>query len=102
MFASTHVTGSGSLVLRPRPDRRADDRFIHSQPVQINGMPAIGRDISSRGIAIITGAPVAVGDVVRITVAETLDAPGPKTTDARVARVDRRAERLVVGLEFIY
>ena len=98
MFAAQQAPG---LVLRPRPDRRADDRFIHSQPVEINGMPAVGRDISSKGIAVITGVPVAVGDVVRLTVADTVDAPGPMTTAARVARVDRRAERLIVGLEFI-
>lgn len=100
MFASQQVTGG--LVLRPRPDRRADDRFIHSQPVEINGMPAVGRDISSKGIAVITGVPVAVGDVVRLLVADSVDFPGPRTTAARVARVDRRAERLIVGLEFIH
>ena len=99
MLASQHVTGR--LVLRPRPDRRADDRFIHSQPVEINGMPAVGRDISSKGIGVITGTPVAIGDVVRLTLADTVDSPGLKTTAARVARVDRRAERLIVGLEFI-
>lgn len=99
MFAS-QVTPH--LILRPRPDRRANDRFAHSQPVEINGLPAVGRDISSNGIAVITGAPVAVGDVVSVTVSDPLDAPGPRTTSARVARIDRRAERLVVGLEFIH
>ena len=100
MFPSQQQV-TGRLVLRPRPDRRADDRFIHSQPVEINGMPAVGRDISAKGIAVITGIPVAVGDVVRLTMADTVDTPGPKTTSARVARVDRRAERLIVGLEFM-
>ena len=100
MFASQQVTGR--FVLRPRPDRRADDRFIHSQPVEIDGMPAIGRDISSKGIGLITGTPVSVGDVVRLSMSETVDFPGPRTTAARVARVDRRAERLIVGLEFIH
>lgn len=90
------------LILRPRPDRRADDRFVHTQRVEINGLPAVGRDISSKGLAVITGAPVAVGDVVRVTVPDPVDAPGPRTTAARVTRVDRRAERLVVGLEFIH
>lgn len=99
MFASQHATGQ--LILRPRPDRRADDRFTYSLPVELNGMPAVGRDISSKGIAVITGVPVTVGDVVRLTVAESVDSPGPKTTAARVARIDRRAERLIVGLEFI-
>ena len=99
MLASQQVTGR--LVLRPRPDRRADDRFIHSQPIEINGMPAVGRDISSKGMGVITGAPVAVGDVVRLTLSDTVDSPGPRTTSARVARVDRRSERLIVGLEFI-
>lgn len=100
MLASQQVTGR--LVLRPRPDRRADDRFIHSQPVEINGMPAVGRDISSKGMAVITGAPVAVGDVVRLVLSDTVDSPGPRATSARVARVDRRSERLIVGLEFIH
>ena len=100
MLASQEVTGR--LVLRPRPDRRAEDRFIHSQPVEINGMPAIGRDISSKGIGLITGAPVNVGDVVRLRLSDTVDSPGPRTLSARVARVDRRSERLIVGLEFIH
>ena len=90
-----------TLMLRARPDRRADDRYVHSQPVQINGVTAAGRDISSRGIAVITAAPMSVGDVVRVTVADTLDSPGPMTSAARVARIDRRAERPLVGLEFI-
>ena len=99
MFATQQVTPR--LVLRARPDRRRHDRFVHSQPVKINGLPAVGRDISSKGIAVITGAPVAVGDVVRVTVSETVESFGPQTTSARVARVDTRAERLVVGLEFL-
>jgi hypothetical protein len=90
-----------TLILRARPDRRADDRYVHSQPVQINGLPALGRDISSNGIAVITGAPMSIGEVVRVTVADPVDAPGPRTSTARVARVDRRAERPLVGLEFI-
>ena len=98
MFAS-HVTPT--LVLRARPDRRADDRYAHTQSVEINGMPAVGCDISSKGIAVIGGAPMSVGEVVRVTVADTVDAPGPLTTSARVARIDRRAGRILLGLEFI-
>jgi hypothetical protein len=90
-----------TLILRARPDRRADDRYVHSQPVQINGVPAVGCDISSAGISVITGAGVAIGEVVRVTVADTIDAPGPQTLSARVARIDRRAERMLLGLEFI-
>ena len=91
-----------TLILRARPDRRADDRYVHSQPVQINGVAAVGCDISSNGIAVITAMPVAIGDVVRLTVADAIDAPGPKTTSARVARIDRRAGRVLVGLEFVH
>jgi hypothetical protein len=91
-----------ALILRARPDRRADDRYIHSQAVEINGVPAIGCDISSKGIAVITATPVTIGDVVRVTVADSVDFVGPRTTAARVARIDRRAGRLLVGLEFIH
>jgi hypothetical protein len=90
-----------TLILRARPDRRADDRYVHSQSVQINGAPAAGCDISSRGIAVVTHAAVSIGDVVRVTVADTIDAMGPQTMSARVARIDRRAERTLLGLEFI-
>jgi hypothetical protein len=90
-----------TLILRARPDRRADDRYVHSQSVQINGLPGVGCDISSAGIAVISGAAVTIGDVVRVTVSETIDAPGPQTLSARVARIDRRAERMLLGLEFI-
>jgi hypothetical protein len=44
---------------------------------------------------------MSIGEVVRVTVADPVDAPGPRTSTARVARVDRRAERPLVGLEFI-
>jgi hypothetical protein len=90
-----------TLILRARPDRRADDRYVHTQSVQINGIPAIGCDVSSKGIAVITGTPVAIGDVVRVTVADPLEDLGPRTSSARVARIDRRADRTLVGLEFI-
>jgi len=110
-FESSRATLRGSdmfpsqvtptLILRARPDRRADDRYIHSQAVEINGVPATGCDISTIGIAVITGTPVAVGDVVRVTVADTVDAMGPRTSGARVARIERRAGRFLVGLEFI-
>jgi hypothetical protein len=69
--------------------------------VQIDGVSAVGCDISSKGIAVITGAPVTIGDVVHVTITEPLDAPGPKTTAARVARIDRRSGRILVGLEFV-
>jgi len=84
-----------ALILRARPDRRADDRYIHSQAVEINGVAAIGCDISSNGIAVI-------GDVVRVTITDSVDFAGPRTSEARVARIDRRAGRLLVGLQFIH
>jgi hypothetical protein len=92
---------TSTLVLRARPDRRADDRYVHSQPVEINGTPAIGCDISTRGIAVVTGLRMAIGDVVRVTIADPVDVPGPKVTTARVMRIDRRSERMLVGLEFL-
>ena len=90
-----------SLVLRARPDRRADDRYVHSQPVLVNGVPALGCDISTRGIAVITAASFAIGDVVRVTIADPVDSPGPKTAVARVMRIDRHSEPTLVGLEFV-
>jgi hypothetical protein len=94
-------SSSPSFVLRARPDRRAADRYVHSQPVEINGIPAVGCDISAKGIAVIPASPLAIGDVVRVTVAEPVDAVGPKTRFARVTRIDRRSPRTLVGLEFV-
>jgi PilZ domain-containing protein len=91
-----------ALILRARPDRRADDRYIHSQAVEINGVAAIGCDISSNGIAVITVSPLTIGDVVRVTITDSVDFAGPRTSEARVARIDRRAGRLLVGLQFIH
>lgn len=87
-------------ALRPRRDRRASARFVHSEPVQVDGLPCIGRDISSKGLAVITGATVRVGDIVRVSLPGDIS-DAVTTTHARVTRVDRRIGRSVIGLEFI-
>jgi hypothetical protein len=93
---------TSTLILRARPDRRADDRYVHSQTVQINGVSSVACDISSKGIAVIMSTYVAIGDIVRVTISDPVDAPGPKTATARVMRIDRRADRFLVGLEFVH
>ena len=65
-------------------------------------MPATGCDISSNGIAVITVNPLTIGDVVRVTITDSVDFAGPRTTEARVVRIDRRAGRLLIGLRFIH
>jgi hypothetical protein len=97
MFAAE---ASPEPALRPRRDRRTSARFVHSEPVQINGSPCIGRDISSNGLAVITGAAVRVGEIVRVSLPGDIS-DAVTTTHARVTRVDRRVGRSVIGLEFI-
>ena len=88
-------------ILRECPDRRRGERFVHVEPVQIDGRPVIGCDISGRGIAVLMRRPVTVGSVVRVTISSDTAPNGLFTTNARVARVAGRVDRLVVGLEFV-
>ena len=91
---------SPPLALRPRRDRRGSVRFVHFEPVQINGIPCVGRDISSKGLAVTTGAAVRVGEIVRVSLPGDI-ASAATAARARVTRVDRRVGRLVIGLEFV-
>lgn len=97
MFASPMLP---ELVLRECPDRRRQERFVHREAVHVDGRPAIGRDISASGIGVLMRAPVRMGDVVQVTFEN--DSPsGRATTVARVARVQRLADRMAVGLQFV-
>lgn len=88
------------FVLRECPDRRRQERFVHREPVQIDGRPVIGRDISASGIGVMMRTPVETGDLVRVTFEN--DSPRSRsTTMARVARVQSIADRVVVGLQFV-
>jgi hypothetical protein len=89
------------ILLRECPDRRSGERLVHRDPVHIDGRAAIGCDISSRGLCVIMTPPVAVGDIVRVTLAGKPGRVAEVTSPARVARVDRRSERCIVGLEFV-
>ena len=97
MFASQMMP---EMILRECPDRRRQERFIHREPVHVDGRAVIGRDISATGIAVLMRSPLAVGDVVSVTLNDPSH-EGPQTTPARVARVERSAERVVVGLQFV-
>ena len=97
MFASQMLP---ELILRESPDRRRQERFIHRESVQIDGRPVIGRDISASGIGVVLRTPVATGDLVYVTVTDPAHG-GPLTSPARVARVQRMNERVVVGLQFV-
>lgn len=87
-------------ALRPRRDRRTSARFVHFEPVQIDGIPCVGRDISSKGLAVTTSATVRVGEIVRVSLPGDIS-NAVTTARARVMRVDRLAGRSVVGLEFV-
>jgi hypothetical protein len=89
------------ILLRECPDRRSGERLAHRDPVHIDGRAAIGCDISSRGLCVIMTPSVGVGDIVRVTLAGQPGRVAEVTSPARVARVDRRADRFVVGLEFV-
>lgn len=87
-------------ALRRRRDRRASARFVHSEPVQINGHPGVGRDISSKGLAVISAASVGVGDIVRVSIPGDISARMTPSR-ARVTRVESRSGRPLIGLEFV-
>ena len=89
------------ILLRECPDRRSGERLRHRDPVHIDGRAAIGCDISSRGLCVIMTPPVTVGDIVRVTLAGKPGRVAEVTSPARVARVDRRSDRCIVGLEFV-
>lgn len=98
MFASSVIP---DLVLTECPDRRARERLAHREPVQINGRPVIGCDISAKGIAVVMRSTVSVGDVVQVSLFRPQGRIGGITRPARVARVEARADRFLVGLEFV-
>lgn len=89
------------ILLRACPDRRAGERLVHSDPVQIDGRFATARDISTRGLCVVMKPSVAVGDMVRVTLGGKPGRRSGITSRARVARVDRDADQAVVGLEFL-
>ena len=90
------------ILLRECPDRRSGERLVHRDPVHIDGRAAIGCDISSRGLCVIMAPSLAVGDIVRVTLSGKPGHVAEVTSPARVARVDRRGDRSVVGLEFVH
>ena len=92
---------SDAPILRECPDRRRGERFVHVEPVQIDGRPVIGCDISAKGMAVLMRRPVMVGTVVQVTLSSESHPDGILTTSARVARIGGRAERPIVGLEFV-
>jgi hypothetical protein len=88
-------------ILRECPDRRRGERFVHREPVQINGRPVIGCDISSRGLSVLMRPSIEIGTVVRVTLAGDTGPVTAGITRARVTRIEPRADRSIVGLEFI-
>ena len=98
MFASPVIP---ELLLRECPDRRARERLVLRQPVQIDGRLVIGRDISDSGLSVVMGPTVSVGEIVHVSLSRPHGRPGGASRVARVARVDAGLGRVVVGLEFI-
>jgi hypothetical protein len=68
--------------------------------VQINGQPAVGRDISDTGICVISAASVGIGDIVRVTIPGDIAADSTANR-ARVTRVESLPGRPMIGLEFV-
>ena len=94
MFASELIP---ELILIKCPDRRARRRVDYLEAVQIDGRLAMGRDLSSTGLSIVTDEPVSVGDQVHITLGQ----PGTVSArPARVVRVERHGHRAIAGLTF--
>jgi hypothetical protein len=78
--------------------------MVHRDPVHVDGHAAVGCDISSKGLCVIMTPMtprVTVGEIVRVTLAGQPGRVAEVTSPARVARVDRRADRFVVGLQFV-
>ncbi len=92
---------SFELILRKCPDRRAGERLAHRRPVQIDARHGVGRDISAKGLSVEMREAVSPGDIVRVTLAGAAGRVGDGTTPARVARVQGRSGRFIVGLEFV-
>ena len=86
-------------VLKECPDRRRSERFVHREPVLIDGRSVIGCDLSATGICVVMRPPVPTGTVVRVTLAGHHAPVRAGTSLARVVRVD--AGLSIVGLEFI-
>jgi hypothetical protein len=97
MFAAQAVSVP---ALRPRRDRRECVRFVHSGPVQVNGQLGAGRDISAKGLAVLSPASVDVGEIVRIAIPDEISAHMTPSR-ARVARIESRSGGRMIGLEFV-
>lgn len=98
MFVQHAIPG---IILRECPDRRARHRLTHREPVHVDGRQAFGRDISTKGMAVVMAPSVVVGDVVRVSLSGAPSVAGTVVTEARVARVEMHAGRSIVGLEFV-
>lgn len=89
------------VILTPCPDRRSHPRLEHVEPVELDGRPVEGRDISAQGLSVIIPPPVKPGDIVRVRLAGCADSGEAVMASARVARLEATAEGFVVGLEFV-
>ena len=94
-------------TLTLKPDRRGEVRFVHHERVRVDGLPALARNISGRGLAVVltraTGAARRLhpGDVVEVTLRGDAAGAGLAAMQARVARVEVNPSRLIAGLEFL-
>src|SRR5687768_8114251 len=86
-------------ILKEAPDRRRSERFVHREPVLVDGRSVMGCDLSPTGICVIMQPTIPAGTVVRVTVAGHTTPVHTGTSLARVVRVDARLS--VVGLEFM-
>lgn len=85
------------LILKARPDRRRTERFVHREPVSVDGHSVLGLDISTEGLAVVMRPPVTIGQMLQVSLSGGLHRP----VAARVTRVEQRADRCIVGLKFV-
>jgi len=103
------VPSTSDATLARKPDRRAEVRFVHHERVRLDGRPALARNISARGLAVVlTRAAGAAarrlhpGDVVEVTLRGDVTGAGLAAARARVARIEANRGRVVAGLEFLH
>lgn len=87
------------LILRARPDRRRTERFVHREPVFVDGRAVVGLDISTDGVAVVMRPPVSIGQMVQVSLSGGI--PQARPVAARVSRIEKRADRCIVGLKFV-
>lgn len=84
-----------------KKDKRRGERVRAGLPVEVEGLPAMARDVSATGIFIETDAAYALGSPVNMAL--DLDTPWGKVMfkcQGRIVRVEHRDEKVGVAVRF--